>query len=244
MVVGQLNIILSRPSFIIELRWQNYSFLWIINHQTDWHMSDPTSCLQMLQPNITSRMCWHLWSVLATADSSYRPALLAFSRRTWSSVVRAGEHFPARDSCWTRAATPVKGVIVVAGRQLVAHYSLRDLNPLSPAVQQAGNVPSEWGYEVSHHHISNRHFQGSAGSLNGLTAHPPSPLPPPLSLWKFPTVILPLTIFGGKFALVGLAGLRKHKSCDEKRGEEEREDFNLIKNISRLPLNQPHQLLL
>ena len=88
----------------------------LMNHKslTDWHMSDPTSCLQMLQPNITSRMCWHLWSVLATADSSYRPALLAFSGRTWSSVVRAGEHFPARDS-WTRPATPVKGVMVRVG---------------------------------------------------------------------------------------------------------------------------------
>ena len=55
---------------------------------------------------------------------------------------------------------------------------------------------------------------------------------------------MPLTIFGGKFALVGLSGWQVLENTDPVMRREEREDFNLIKNISRLHHSQPHQLLL
>ena len=124
----------------------------------------------------------------------------------------------------------------MAVRQLVSHYSLRDLNPLSPA----GNVPSEWGYEVSHHHISNRHFQGPAGSLNGLTAPPPVPyLPPSTLLMKVSNRHLAAHNFWREVRPCrsgSLAGLKNTIPVMR--------EFWFYKNINRLPLSQPLQLLI
>ena len=144
---------------------------------------------------ITLGMSRHLESVLATPDRSH-PLTLSVTHSSDSSV-RISQSLQI---CRIFAIVTWLNITgdTCGGWQAVA---VRDLNPLNTA----GNVPSEWGYSGSHSTTRTPTVISKGRQFKWTGWQPPHRPPDPssLSLWKFPTVILPLTNFGGKFSLVG-----------------------------------------